>query len=113
MTEWGMLLLCTYIALGATGRLTWRQAGGAALAVTVIVIGVVLVNYSSTTPTDKYVRAVDAMVYATGNEDQARRISGGPPSTEDQTGVTAATWLSTDHSASDTGSGSSDNGGGG
>ena len=112
MTEWGMLLLCAYIALGATGRLTWRQAGGAAFAVTVIVIGLVLVNYSSTTPTDKYVRSVDATVYATGNEYQARS-SGAPPTTEDLTGVTAATWLTTDHSASATDSDGSNDGGGG
>jgi hypothetical protein len=108
MTEWGMLLLCAYIALGATGRLTWRQAGGAALAVTVIVIAVALMNYSSTTPTDKYVRSVDATVYSSGNQYQARS-SGAQPTTEDQTGVTAATWLNTDHSASATGN----SGGGG
>ena len=60
MTEWGMLLLCAYIALGATGRLTRRQAGRAAVALTVIVIAVAMVEYSSTTPTDKYIPNVDA-----------------------------------------------------
>jgi hypothetical protein len=93
MTEWGMLLLCTYIALAATNRLTQRQAGGVALAVTVVVLAVVMVHYRTTTPSDKYIRALDATVYATG--DPAENT--GPPTTEDQTGVKAATWLTTDH----------------
>ncbi len=93
MTEWGMLLLCAYIALAATSRLTQRQAGGAALALTVVVIGIVILHYRSATPTDKYIRALDATVYATGNPAQ----SAGPPTTEDQSGVRAATWLTTDH----------------
>ena len=66
MTEWGMLLLCAYIALGATRRLTRRQAGAAALALTIIVIAAAMVSYSSSTPTDKYIPFVDATVYATG-----------------------------------------------
>jgi hypothetical protein len=93
MTEWGMLLLCAYIALAATNRLTQRQAGGAALALTVAVIAIVMFHYRTTTPTDKYIRALDATVYATGNPAQ----NTGPPTTEDQAGVKAATWLTTDH----------------
>jgi hypothetical protein len=106
MTEWGMLLLCAYIALAATNRLTQRQAGAAALALTVVVVAVVMVHYRSTTPQDKYIRALDATVYLTGNPAQN---TGGPPTTEDQSGVRAATWLTTDHSpgaiAGNTGSG--------
>jgi len=94
MTEWGMLLLCAYIALAATNRLTQRQAGAAALAVTVVVVAVVMVHYRSTTPQDKYIRSLDATVYLTGNPFEN---TGGPPSTEDHAGVTAATWLTTDH----------------
>jgi hypothetical protein len=94
MTEWGMLLLCAYIALAATSRLTQRQAGGAALVLTVAVIGVVMLHYRSATPTDNYIRALDATVYATGNPEEP---STGPPTTEDQSGVRAATWLTTDH----------------
>ncbi len=93
MTEWGMLLLCAYIALAATNRLTQRQAGGVALALTVVVIAVVMIHYRLTTPTDKYIRALDATVYPTGNPAQ----NAGPPTTEDQSGVKAATWLTTDH----------------
>lgn len=110
MTEWGMLLLCAYIALGATGRLTWRQAGRVAFGLTVIVIAVVMFSYSRSTPTDKYLRSIDATVYATGNPAEN---TGAPPSTEDHTGVTAATWLSTDHRYDSTASGSSGSGSGG
>jgi hypothetical protein len=95
MTEWGMGLLCVYIALGATGRLTWRQAGRVALGVTVIVVAVAMVSYTRSTPTDKYIPSVDATVYSTGN---TAATSGSPPTTEDQTGVKAATWLTTDRS---------------
>jgi hypothetical protein len=93
MTEWGMLLLCAYIALGATNRLTQRQAGGAALVLTVVVIAAVMVHEKTTTPTDRYIKALDATVYATGNPAE----NTGPPTTEDQTGVKAATWVTTDH----------------
>jgi len=93
MTEWGMLLLCAYIALAATSRLTQRQAGAAALALTVVVLAVVMLQYRSATPQDKYIKALDATVYATGNPAE----NTGPPTTEDQSGVTAATWLTTDH----------------
>ena len=94
MTEWGMLLLCAYIALGATGRLTRRQAGRAAAALTVVVIAVVTVEYSTTTPTDKYIPNVDSAVYATGRPPQPG--PGTPPTSEDVTGVKAATWFNTD-----------------
>lgn len=106
MTEWGMLLLCAFIVLGATDRLSWRKAGGAALILTVIVLGLVMVGYSRSTPTDKYIPSIDATVYATGNP-----ASNAVPSTENLTGVQAATWTSTDHSGIG-GSGSSDSGGG-
>jgi hypothetical protein len=104
MTEWGMGLLCAYIALGATGRLTWRQAGRVAFVLTAIVLAVVVVQYSSITPTDKYVKSVDATVYATGNP-----ASDQVPSLENLTGVQAATWSDTDHSGELIGS--SDGGG--
>ena len=61
--------------------------------VPVVVIAVVLVSYSKTTPTDKYIRSIDATVYATGNP-----YSDTTPSTVDRTGVKAATWSTTDHS---------------
>ncbi|HTU31237.1 MAG TPA: hypothetical protein VMF07_17735 [Solirubrobacteraceae bacterium] len=97
MTEWGMLLLCAYIALAATNRLTQRQAGGAALALTIVVVSVVMLHYRSATPTDKYIRSLDATVYLTGNPFE----NTGPPTTEDQSGVQAATWLTTDHTPGD------------
>lgn len=104
-----MLLLCAFIAIGATERLTWRQAGRVGFALTVVVIAVVLVRYESTTPTDKYIRSVDATVYATGNP-----ASDAVPSTENLTGSQAATWSSTDHNyGASSASDGSDNGGGG
>ncbi len=89
-----MGLLCAYIALGATGRLTWRQAGRLGFVLTVVVITVAMLSYSSKTPTDKYVKSVDATVYATGNP-----ASDQVPSLENLTGVQAATWSTTDHSS--------------
>ena len=106
MTEWGMLLLVAFIALGATDRLKWRQAGAAALGLTVIVIAAVMVSYSTSTPHDKYIRSIDATVYATGNP-----ASDATPSTEDLSGVQAATYSNTDHSASAAEAGSSGGGG--
>ena len=102
-----MLLLCAFIVLGATDRLKWRQAGVAALGLTVIVIAVVMVSYSTTTPTDKYIEKIDATVYATGNP-----ASNGKPSAENLSGVKAATWSTTNH-ASAADAASSDSGGGG
>jgi Na+(H+)/acetate symporter ActP len=107
MTEWGMLLLCAYIALGATGRLTWRQAGRVALALTAVVITVAVVSYKSGTPTDQYIPSVDATVYKTGNPFEN---TGGKPTSEDQAGAAAASWLSTDHSYNATASASSGGG---
>lgn len=95
MTQWGMLLLCAYIALGATGRLTRRQAGRAAFALTVVVIALALVQYSSTTPTDKYIPNVDAGVYENGQLPQTG--TGTLATSEDEGGAQAATWFSTDH----------------
>lgn len=109
MTEWGMGLLCAYIALGATGRLTWRQAGKVALVLTVIVIGVVMVKYSRSPPTDPYLRSIDATVYQTGNPAEN---TGARPSTEDHTGVKAATWLTTNHAYDSSDTGISNDGGG-
>jgi len=102
MTQWGMLLLCAYIVLGATSRLTRRQAGRAALALTIVVIVAALIEYSSTTPTDRYIPSVDAQVYATGPPPQV-----GPPApdSEDVTGIQPATWSSTDHTPLVNGSG--------
>ena len=110
MTQWGMLLLCAYIALGATSRLTRRQAGRAAVALTVVVIAVAMIEYSSTTPADKYIPVVDSDVYASGRAPLPGETL---PTSEDVTGVKAATWLTTDHRSSLNGTGSSGGGGGG
>ena len=109
MTQWGMLLLCAYIALGVTSRLTRRQAGRAAAALTIVVIAVAMFEYSSATPTDKYIPSVDSEVYATGRPPQPG--TGTPPTSEDVTGVQAATWFSTNHRPLVNGSGSSGGGG--
>jgi hypothetical protein len=95
MTEWGMLLLCAFIALGATGRLTRRQAGRAAFGLTVIVIAAALVSYKASTPTDKYIPNVDSLVYATGRPPPPN--PGTLATSEDVTGVKAATWFNTAH----------------
>jgi hypothetical protein len=102
MTQWGMLLLCSFIVLGATGRITWRKAGRIALVLTGIVMTVVVISYERKTPSDKYIRSVDATVYATGNTYPAGWGNGTKTnqSTENTAGVQAATWQSTDHSAS-------------
>ena len=71
-----------------------------------LVIGVVMVKYSSTTPTDDYIRSVDATVYQTG-----RPESNAIPSTQDLTGVKAATWSTTDHKDNGAGNGASGDGG--
>ena len=95
MTQWGMLLVCAYIVLGATSRLTRRQAGRAAVALTIVVVGVAMVNYSRSTPTVKYIPNSDSWVYKTG-----RPPLPGPttPSTSlDVTGVKGANWFTTDH----------------
>jgi hypothetical protein len=110
MTQWGMLLLCAFIALGATSRLTRRQAGRAALAVIVVVIAAVIVSYKTSTPTDKYIPFADSQVYATGRPPYPGSVSSSSNPTEDVTGVKAATWVTTVHT--DTGS-SNDAGGGG
>jgi hypothetical protein len=107
MTEWGMLLLCAYIALGATGRLTRRQAGAAALVLTAVVIAVAMVSYTRSTPTDKYIPDVDATVYQTGRP--VPPLNGDTSTTEDVTGVQPANWFTTNHS--NKGGGSGDGGG--
>lgn len=109
MTEWGMLLLCAYIALGATDRLTRRQVGGAAVALTVIVISVAMVMYSTSTPVDKYIPYTDAPVYGSGVAPNWGL--GVSANSENVAGAKAANWFTTDHSplAADAGSG----GGGG
>jgi hypothetical protein len=94
MTEWGMLLLCAFIVLGATDRITWRQAGVVGFGLTVIVLAVVMVGYSTTTPTDKYIPSIDATVYATGNAARDAKNS-----TENFTGVKPANWFTTNHSS--------------
>jgi hypothetical protein len=90
-----MILLCGYIALGVTGRLTRRQAGRAAVAFTVIVITVAMVMYSRSTPTDNYIQQADSSVYLFGRAPQG--IPDSTP-TEDVTGVKPANWFTTDHS---------------
>jgi hypothetical protein len=104
-----MLLLCAYIALGATSRLTRRQAGRAAFAVTVVVIAAAMLSYSSKTPTDKYIPFVDSGVYATGRAPLPG--PGTPPTSEDVTGVKAANWFSTDHTPLTSSGGNSGGGG--
>jgi len=91
-----MLLLCVYIALGATSRLTCRQAGFVAAVVTVVVLTVAMVQYSRTTPTDKYIPNSDASVYATGTPPAVGGAAASPTS-EDVTGITPANWFSTNH----------------
>ena len=73
----GRALASVVVALGITALLLalgWIFYGAAvpgrtapALAVTVIVVGAALIGYSKKTPTDKYIRSIDATVYATGN----------------------------------------------
>ena len=92
MTQWGMLLLCAYIALGATSRLTRRQAGRAALALTVVVIAVAMAQYS--TPKSKYIPGVDSWVYESGPPALPGPES---PTSLDVTGAKPATWFTTDH----------------
>src|SRR5947209_18138395 len=111
MTQWGVLLLCAYIALGATSRLTRRQAGRAAAALTAIVIAVALVEYSGPTPTDKYIPNIDSAVYGTGRAPVPGPQT--PAASEDVTGVSAANWFNTDHRPFLMGSGSNGGGGGG
>jgi hypothetical protein len=116
MTQWGMLLICVYIGLGAAGRLTWRKAGRIALGVTTVVIAAAIVSYMHTTPTDKYYRNVDASVYATGYPYGTPTTSSpiGTPSsqsTEDTTGVQPANYKNT--VAGIPAAGSSSNGGAG
>jgi hypothetical protein len=96
MTEWGMLLLCGYIALGATGRLTRRQAGGAAVVLTAIVVTLAMASYSRSTPTDQYIPSTDSSVYLTGKPPW--NVPSSVP-TEDVTGVKAANWYTTNHGA--------------
>ena len=38
MTNWGFFLLAAFVALGVTERLTWRNAGKAAVILTAVVI---------------------------------------------------------------------------
>jgi hypothetical protein len=102
MTEWGMLLLCAYIALGATGRLTRRQAGTAAVALTAVVIALVMVKYSHSTPTDKYIPQADSGVYLTGQTQQG--VPSSTP-TEDVTGAKPANWYTTTHASITSGNG--------
>jgi hypothetical protein len=89
-----MLLLCAYIALGATSRLTRRQAGYAAAAATAVVIAIAMLGYSRGTPRDKYIPNLDSAVYATGRPPPSYAV---PPNSEDVTGVKPANWFSTNH----------------
>src|ERR1700761_1226250 len=95
MTQWGMLLLCVFIAVGASGRLTSRKAGRVVLIVTVAIIAGAIITYAHTTPTDKYYRDVDATIYATGDPYGASATTGtdvNPAAAEDTTGVQPATY---------------------
>jgi hypothetical protein len=44
MTNWGVLLLCAYIALGVSNT-SWRKAGRLSLAATIIAIGAAMSTY--------------------------------------------------------------------
>jgi hypothetical protein len=104
MTQWGALLLCSYIALGASSRLSRRKAGQLALALTVVIVGIAMLNYIHTTPSDKYYKDVDATVYATGQP--APAIVQNPNVSEDVTGVQPAAPGNTVTSPAATGGGS-------
>ena len=93
MTPWGGLLLCAYIALGATHRVSRRRAGQLALVLTLVVVGYAMVGYMRSTPTDKYYTHVDATVYATGQP--APALDSNTATTEDVTGVQPATPANT------------------
>lgn len=91
MTQWGALLLCGYIALGATSRLTRRAAGRVALVLTVAVVTVAMLAYMRHTPADKYYKNTDATVYATGVRYPSPSTGLNASSTEDVSGVQPAT----------------------
>ena len=46
MTLWGFALLITFVALG-TSRMTWRNAGRAALLTTAVVLTMVFAGYGA------------------------------------------------------------------
>ncbi len=46
MTQWGLVLLSAYIALGL-GPTTWRKAGRLALVLTTVTLGAVMVQYGA------------------------------------------------------------------
>ncbi len=104
MTSWGAFLLCSYIALGASSRVSRRQAGRLALVVTAVVVAIAMVSYTHSTPTDKYYRDVDSTVYATGQP--APALDQNTATTEDETGVQAATLGNTVLGTIGTGGGS-------
>lgn len=87
MTQWGMLLLCVFIALGVS-RTSWRKAGRLALVMTTIVIAVAMLSYMHSTPHGTYVKDVDAPIYATGNIDSG--VHPNSHSTEDTSGIVPA-----------------------
>lgn len=93
MTQWGALLLCSYIALGATSRLSRRKAGQLALVLTVAVVGLAMLHYTTTTPTDKYYKDIDSTVYATGQP--APAFDPNTATTENITGIQPATPANT------------------
>lgn len=105
MTQWGMLLLCAFIALGV-GRATWRKAGHLAFVLIVVVLTVVMVGYLHSTPLDKYIPSIDDSVYATGKPPTVINDPNAATD-EDVTGVTAATWATTDHTPLSTSNGGS------
>ena len=76
MTQWGMLLLCVYIALGVSRSTTRRQAGRIALVLTAVVIGVVMISYTTSGPS----------VPTPTLSDNIPTTTNGKPSTEDTAG---------------------------
>ncbi len=89
MTQWGALLLCTYIALGATSRLSRRKAGQVALVLTTAVVAIAMLRYMDSAPTDPYYKSVDGTVYATGQP--APALVQASATSENVTGVQPAT----------------------
>jgi hypothetical protein len=79
MTQWGMLLLCVYIALGV-GRFSWRTAGRIALVLTVIVLVAATVSYTHSGPPVPSTNVAGTQVSV------APGVTANPKSTEDTTG---------------------------
>ena len=47
MTNWGYMLLVLFVALGLTGRLTWRKASRLAVIATAVLMVAAFANYGA------------------------------------------------------------------